>query len=93
MEFDLVRIFVSAIFVLNVLVTFSVYKDEYLESKQKFFQLLIVWFIPLFGSLAVWFINRGMKETAKKAEQPFGGGENSCAGYQTTESSGNESGD
>ena len=93
MEFGAIIIFLFALIFLNVLVTYSVLKEKHIESKQKHFQILIIWLIPFLGAIIEWYIYREIRKAVKKASHHIGGGEVNSAGYVVTDSPGAESGD
>lgn len=93
MEFEAIIIFSSALIFLNVLVTYSVLKDKNIENKQKYFQLLIIWLIPVIGAIIEWYIYRETRKYVKKATHHKSGVEDSSARYIATDSPGSESGD
>ena len=93
MEFGAIKIFLIALIFLNVLVTYSVLKNKHIESKQKYFQILIVWLIPFLGAIIEWYLCREIRKSVKKATHHIGGGEVNSAGYVTNNSPHGESGD
>ena len=58
-------IFISYLVVLNIFTSYRLIKDEYYTSIQKSIQLLIIWFVPLFGAMIVAYFNTEEKRKSK----------------------------
>lgn len=62
----------------NVAVSAAVLRSPLYESRQKSLQLLLIWFLPVLGSLLAWFVLRGatgvgaITELASRDESPIG---------------------
>jgi len=62
-------LYTSIIFIslINAYVSYKVLRSELYDKSQKVFQLLIIWFIPLFGmALVLFFLRDELASTSRK---------------------------
>lgn len=68
----LLEIIIIVHLVLNTYVTYRVIRSESFENKQKFFQSMIIWLLPIFGLILIWiFIDND--ESPKPPRNPNDG--------------------
>ena len=74
---------ISAIIVLiiNLYVTYKLYKSDYYEKHQKIYQTLIIWLLPILGFLIVMYflseddkITKGQNNSGSNSVDNFDGG-------------------
>lgn len=53
--FALLAVLVTIVLVLNTCATFVATRSLLYDKKQKCLQYLLIWLLPIFGSLLVWF--------------------------------------
>ncbi len=71
---DYLLIGLGILIVLNVAVSFYLYKRDDLDNFQKVAQIVIVWLIPFVGAIALWLFNRSQDNDNKPSGSSFGGG-------------------
>ncbi|NOH42158.1 hypothetical protein F0267_28590, partial [Vibrio coralliilyticus] len=55
---DIVLVTVSALVLVNVVVTISLLKNDSITSSQKLTQVSIVWMVPFIGAVGFWLFHR-----------------------------------
>lgn len=60
-------------FVLSVLATVFVVRNDEFDNAQKATQTILVWIIPMVGAVAILLIHRSLNEPSKR-KKAFGGG-------------------
>lgn len=73
---SLVLILIVVVVVLNAYATWRILRSDDLERLQKYAQGVIVWLLPLLGSmLVIYFLNNAYRMPSPP-KSPFGGGAN-----------------
>jgi hypothetical protein len=81
MEIAFVLLAVAVPLWLNVIATRAVLSDDLSERGQKFWQLLLVWLIPLIGSLIVLAVHRPEEAPARRyRDRPDPGDDSGMSG-------------
>ena len=74
---EVVSIVLIVLCVLNVSVSFSLFRRNDLEIIQKISQSVIVWLIPFLGAIGLYFFHKSQdNEIRKPFKGEFGGGDN-----------------
>lgn len=60
-------------FVMSVLATIFVVRNDEFDNSQKTAQIILVWIIPVVGAVAMLLIHTSLKEPSKR-KKAFGGG-------------------
>ena len=72
---DVIWITLVVLGLLNIFVSVFLCKRDDLELVQKVAQVIIVWLVPVFGAIGLWWFHHGQDIDVRKASKPeFGGG-------------------
>ncbi|NUW67190.1 hypothetical protein [Vibrio coralliilyticus] len=77
---DIVLVRVSALVLVNVVVTISLLKNDAITSSQKLTQVSIVWVVPFIGAVGFWLFHRIDGRSDASTPKTFGGGANDSIG-------------
>ncbi len=88
-EFLIVTLLVA----LLIMLISSVYvvKSKFLNKRQKFFQLILIFSLPFLGALVAWTINRILEEDNLKENEVPGSRSHNITTERPTQSNGGES--
>jgi hypothetical protein len=75
MEVAPIAIAICAVLALNLRATFAIAWDTLSERSQKFWQLLLVWLLPLLGAIIALAAHRRIEEPSRKYRQPLDAGD------------------
>jgi hypothetical protein len=75
-DIGVIEVIVGLLLFVDCFVSIQLVAARDLTMTQKGLQLVIVWLIPLFGALGIYFMRRSDREPRGPQEPPFGGGAN-----------------
>ena len=75
MELVLPGLIVFVIFGLNVKATLLVARDTLSSSPQKFWQLALVWLVPVLGAIVTLAVHRPVEEPSRQYRKPLDAGD------------------
>ena len=76
-----IKIILIVLFIMNFVVSFSIANRDDIDVKQKIYQILLVWALPIIGALGLFVFYKSQDEKIKPRLTEFGGGtSNSSAG-------------
>lgn len=70
MDIALLLLVVSVLLWLNIRATLAVVRDTLSELRQQVWQLLLVWLLPLIGSLVVLAVHRPDEQPSRRYREP-----------------------
>ncbi len=82
MEFEIWYAILGLSVLLKVAVSIFRLKREDLEAFQKGAQIIIVWLVPILGSIIMWRVNKS-HDAEFKRKKAFGGGASSLGAYDS----------
>ena len=69
-EFIFVLVLGAAILAMNSWATLLIWRDVFSERRQRVVQLLMVWLLPILGSLIVFAVHRSAEKPSRKYQEP-----------------------
>jgi len=75
MELALIAFAICAVLALNLRATFAIARDTLSERSQKFWQLVLVWLLPLLGAIIALAVHRRTEEPSRKYREPLDAGD------------------
>ena len=75
MEVALIACAVCAVVALNLRASFAVARDAFSDRSQKFWQLVLVWLLPLVGAIITLGVHRRAEQPSRKYRQALDPGD------------------
>jgi hypothetical protein len=75
MELALFGLILFALLGLNAKATLLIARDSLSSSPQKFWQLVLVWLVPIFGAVVTLAVHRPIEEPSRQYRKPLDAGD------------------